>query len=958
MPDANAAQSRSFAPHLQSPINYVIEQSRRSATEQFLTEQTFTILETNIERAREIIDEQYWRHLEINWASLKSDYPEVNAYDVSFQEFVRSHPSLNLPHEYFKQRASGRHTRRSIDVAAGSVVPDPKKDPLIYLQYQANQTKRAYLKAYTQTHADELEGMSVNDRQAKLDEVSSRFELEALQYQYQEFVQEYPQYAEKIRANVTSLIEQKQSFVDTKYQKTITEPETDIAIAESLSNIRLRQNAQQVFADNQQLDQHLQHHKMWVALPPRKRAPIILGAAYGVTSAFVPGLVQQTGDPRFAYSSAGYTSGAYRDYAAQLRSDYLNEDGQWTDAKFEGAYKNALEWQASLSEYESQHPVLKTITENYHKHKQTLLPMDEDANPVLFRPGSNKTFSTAERIDRAAGFLKPDNQQTYPQWQQSQRLQVRNLFNTGQLNILSNANKQVILGSRQALGRLQNVVSKRTKETLVANVKKLGNQAAKAVATKLVQIAGSAALKSITSFITGGTAAVFFIAKAGWDYFRKNKTKVLGLLFYLQFQLAALLKALLNPATLISTVGGAYLGGTVGGITGAAAGGAVGFAGEKALTSQFGTATNAAGEIAHTVTEGAVTQTAINPMSGNIIQVRSGGLLDAVTPELPGTAFFATTVVGPFATVFILAFFTLMTIFSSFTVPNPQAPQWGIPGNSNVPEFFPSPGAPPGSNPPPGQDDNAYTGPLRDIISEAATKACIPSAFLTAVMQVEARGAFNFDQSQITRFDTYNWWQNAQPGNLNCYSADLGGECRTGYCYDTCSTSGLCGVDVRGVTQFVSTTFYGSQCTSLEGLGTGNSCKAVNSPAHFITSKIRNDDTYVPNRCRVTDAIYAGAFLLARNSQAVGFNAADDYSCTYDANRWAPDAAKESICRAARAYCGSCGLVESPSHQYHNTGQPCESVYGGSPSSACGGADSIGYCNLVYQNYVNNLNGT
>lgn len=660
------------------------------------------------------------------------------------------------------------------------------------------------------------------------------------------------------------------------------------------------------------------------------------------------------------YGMEGYDSTVWNETAANFRNEHFKDD-KWDSIENQNAYQNIQQRYTNQKDWEAGNVKLHREFKKYNDYRQQPLPVDSNFNPII-EFDTDRLKNNAENSNVAAHFLIPSTaeRQTYPEWRQQQRQQIQSLATQGNLDIRITPQNHIMWGSKKAIAGIRDQIVNPIKPGAA-----LSEARKKAIrsATKRAVIEASKGLaaKTTVSLLTGGTAAAIMALSTIGNILKQNKLKGLALLTYLTLQISTFLKALFNPSTFISTAAGAIMGGSVGGASGAVAGGIAGFTGERAVFARYGSTTGAIGEGAHSLVTGPQ-RTIIDANSGQIVNVayRHGGIMDIIAPGAPGTIFYAISVLAPFGLAMIFTFITMTVIFTSFTVPYPQAPDWGTPGTSNVPGLpapGPQPGTP-GSGPGPAPGQNAYNGPLSGLILDASRQACMPAAFLTAVLQVEAGGSFGFDQAQITRFDTYGWWQNAQPGGVNCYNGNQSGECRTAYCYNTCAgvdgTSDIClPLDVRGPAQFLSTTFYGSQaCTSPEGIG--SACKNPNYPAHYIATKIRNDETYIANRCLLSDAIYGSAFYLAKRSQSVTFSG-NDYSCTYESNRWDPNGARDSICRAARAYCGSCGMIESPSHPQYNSGLPCEGVYGGNPSANCGGSNSIGYCNLVYNNYIENL---
>lgn len=343
--------------------------------------------------------------------------------------------------------------------------------------------------------------------------------------------------------------------------------------------------------------------------------------------------------------------------------------------------------------------------------------------------------------------------------------------------------------------------------------------------------------------------------------------------------------------------------------------------------------------------------------------------MDIVTPGIPGASFFLTSIVGPFVLLFFVTFIVATHLLTAFSVPIPQKPKWGPFNFDRIPGYTPPdtgttiPGTP-NINPDVTQNCFAFqdpeNNPTKTIIDQAATAGCIPSALLTALLSVESFRTLEYDAGQANEFDDPTWWTTANNGG-NCYDAtgypnNTSAKCREGYCYNTCDEvrngSPICpAYDVRGAGQFEHGTFYGAACTDstpagLQGLQ--GSCNAGMVP--FIKGTKGESASYMPNRCRLSDNIFAAAGKIGRDSRLVQYGS--DFSCTYNSAQWDPEAAKEGICKAAIAYCGSCGLVEN----LPDRGLPCEDYYvPGRGNANCGGAGSDGHCNMVYNRYVANL---
>lgn len=253
-------------------------------------------------------------------------------------------------------------------------------------------------------------------------------------------------------------------------------------------------------------------------------------------------------------------------------------------------------------------------------------------------------------------------------------------------------------------------------------------------------------------------------------------------------------------------------------------------------------------------------------------------------------------------------------------------------------------------NPSPGSGN--YTGPFASIITDLTRQACIPGQLQMAILNIETGG--NFSRITDTQYNTPNWWINANYGN-SCYDPPQGANsspaCRSGYCYNN-------GSDVWGVSQFITSTFYGASCNSPNGLnqnGTPNpSCYGGYSK--YVRDLLNYPSTQVTNRCLVQDALAASTANISRNSDTN--SSPGTQQCDFDPNLWTNgEEALGRICRAARAYCGSCGAIEALSDSRPVSEQPCINYYLPSNhsnfgSTNCGGTNSIGYCNLVYNAYL------
>src|SRR5690606_36980192 len=143
---------------------------------------------------------------------------------------------------------------------------------------------------------------------------------------------------------------------------------------------------------------------------------------------------------------------------------------------------------------------------------------------------------------------------------------------------------------------------------------------------------------------------------------------------------------------------------------------------------------------------------------------RAVGVADIFTGFAPSTTFLLTTVVGPFILAGILTWLTMTHLLVAFSVPNPQDPEFG---NSSsrypwAPEVSRGVPLPPGTVPIPTLAED-FTGHMAELITDAATEACLPTSLLNAFITVET-GA-NLDAS----FDEDGWWLTAGPSGGDCY---------------------------------------------------------------------------------------------------------------------------------------------------------------------------------------------
>ena len=638
----------------------------------------------------------------------------------------------------------------------------------------------------------------------------------------------------------------------------------------------------------------------------------------------------------------GYTPETYARISDEIKSRYYNQDtGQWDNPQAKTAYENAQQGYNEAREYlenpQTNSQAQSTIDKHHHDPRLLTFSKDGLPTPVAAALAAAQAASRGNPDiyqDQALSHYMTDNA---PNAQSGRALWSRHFYQLKQhaskfnLQTTTNSSGQLIMGGKNAISRLKNALS--GVKTLSSQTKKIVNQAPKKLTSNLIKrglknIAVKLGLEGVIGGIaTGGTTTVIMLSLEGLKLLKK----------YWKLAFSNLFLGVMKINDMINPISWA----------------------NKA----WGGTTNAAGASAHAVTSGTgVIRTPVyDPSTGQVIAVKQSTLTSPINistaiPEV-STTFLLTTTVAPFLLIMVLTLIVMTQILTAFTVPNPLPTQFGSPDTSKIPGYAPDP-TNPGSAPDPNRDASNPPASIKNIIQQAAKDACLPSAYLSAVLQTEAGGIFGYSDTQATEFNTANWWLTASSTGGNCYNThELSGKCGVGpsggYCYNTCAPAGLCAPnsDVRGGSQFLSTTFYGGACNNLEGLSPA--CKNPGTPAYYIAVGVQDDITYVPNRCKLSDAINASAFKLSSDSGATIFG--PDYSCTYNTGRWNPITDKATICLTARAYCGSCGAIENPTHPLYGTGQPCEAYYGTSGSSACGGPSTIGYCNLVYNRYLENL---
>jgi hypothetical protein len=310
-------------------------------------------------------------------------------------------------------------------------------------------------------------------------------------------------------------------------------------------------------------------------------------------------------------------------------------------------------------------------------------------------------------------------------------------------------------------------------------------------------------------------------------------------------------------------------------------------------------------------------------------------------------------VASPLLIAAVGTLFVATVILVSFTVPNPQ------PIETQYITGPITPGGGGGGGPIVPQPVEPASGDLMTDIEQAASAACVPTGLVAAVMQTES-GAYGWSDSEYQRFSTPGWWLDADDGSgnsINCYQSHYGpenspqdNECRAGYCYDTCTTTGACGKkyacnannqcnqvipslpcatdgqcsehDVMGATQFERKTFYSNPTNP----GQSQNCWARDGSGNNCYST-------AGNRCNAFDIVRATANKLAADGGA---------NCTQ------PVWDLGQICVAARKYCGSCGQVETfdEATLSDSATYPCKNWYLKPGDNAYG--DPLGACTATH----------
>lgn len=187
---------------------------------------------------------------------------------------------------------------------------------------------------------------------------------------------------------------------------------------------------------------------------------------------------------------------------------------------------------------------------------------------------------------------------------------------------------------------------------------------------------------------------------------------------------------------------------------------------------------------------------------------------------------------------------------------------------------------------------------LEKIFEEVARQYCVPKAIIMAISQMEAGGTWSYRDEEVTNFSTPDWWEKE-----GCKMDEkVVGDCTKGYCYDTCRVTDLCpSYSVVGPMQFEESTWNGYK------------------------NQLEDDLSHEPHRCNLRDSIFAAAMKIKADS-GTGSSECTDWN-------------KETVRRATRRYCGSCGIAEECGT---NPTAECEQQH-----RACG----YSYCEAVWLLY-------
>ena len=653
----------------------------------------------------------------------------------------------------------------------------------------------------------------------------------------------------------------------------------------------------------------------------------------------------------------GYNSAAFEEMAHHLVEKYGTESGQpgsqdytihWQDPEAETAYQNLIEQRNIQKEWEEFNPQLAEKLAEYHQAQGTILSFTSDGQVPLLNPNPQSdeqpVMSYQQRIDQGSYFLQAG--QTVQGYKQ-RMLDFSQKLPSHKFAGLFNAGNRLVAGPRAAVNKfkqLKNLATKLPRQLLAKAKRKI-----KAKIGKFLLKKGGKWLAG--AVLSGGVATAVMIGAEVVRLLWKHKAKALAVVWYFYLMTLQLLQAIMSIA--VSLIVGGLVAGLVLLIFGPAALAVAAVLGALAAVITYFTthatpaeASAVAGEVAHSAAGSAASQATAAGQQGGLGQIF--GSTTAVQKEI--LTLTTVTYLGGMGLAFFGAFFVMMHLLVAFSVPNPQETEFATGSRPGLPG---SPGGSPATNPP-------FSDGMTNLINDAAAKACISADYMIAIMQTES-GA-NLTDAQVQEYDTYDWWTDPSKtdGKQDCYQPPFGRStttagCRTpAYCYDN-------GYDVWGITQFLTSTFYG--CADPDGriISSYNPTQYIPNLAcragyvNDIIAMRGEDSNYVPNRCRVGDAIYAQAAFIGRRASEI------PNSCQYDADKWDP-ANKKFLCELARSYCGSCGAIEADPSQKRDEEQPCKPWYlkpgdSGFASEGCGLPGNIGYCNLVYFEYVDQLSG-
>jgi hypothetical protein len=354
-----------------------------------------------------------------------------------------------------------------------------------------------------------------------------------------------------------------------------------------------------------------------------------------------------------------------------------------------------------------------------------------------------------------------------------------------------------VTGFNQAKVYVTHKISQGVKKGLKFIGKKAAQLAVKA-ATKLGARGLIYAAGALSGLATGGIGTALTIglavADVGLALLKKFKKVALAAMLYLMYWLSWLLHSLF---VLAFTVAGAALDFMIAGPLGALIGGTAGNIFGRWLYNWWNNPGGSGAALTNSLYGSP--KYVINPITGETVIANTGGPVDILTGGGIGSTIVPATMVGtPMAVTFGMAafgtFFVAMHLMTSFTVPNPigtKSPSiiYG-PGNQPVP--LPDPLDP-------------VSAALNAAIAAAAQANCVPGALIKAIMQSES-AAYGWSDTEYQNFSTPDWWTHAtvtrggSTQTVNCYNGHYtarngyqSSQCQAGYCYDTCTETGICG---------------------------------------------------------------------------------------------------------------------------------------------------------------------